>query len=180
MSETDAREENNKLGEPAELPAELGAAVTRISGAERMDRLGQGVLVVEASAWGEVAGQLRDAGFESLVDLCGVDYQGYEAGSAKGTRFEVVVNLLSYSHGARLRVRVAVDGESPSCPSVCGTWPGANWFERETFDMFGIDFTGHPELTRILMPDDWSGHPLKKDFVVGAIPVQFSGAPRPQ
>lgn len=180
MSESEAREENNKLGDVAELPAELGAALRDISGAERMDCLGQAVLVIDAEPWREAAARLRDAGFESLVDLCGVDYQGYEAGSARGTRFEVVVNLLSYSLGARLRVRVAVDGESPICPSACAVWPGANWFEREAFDMFGIDFTDHPELTRILMPDDWSGHPLRKDFAVGAIPVQFSGAPRPQ
>lgn len=180
MSESDAREENNKHGEAAKLPPELEAALTRISGAERLDRHGQGILVVEASTWGEVALTLRDAGFESLVDLCGVDYQGFETGSARGTRYEVVANLLSYSYGVRLRVRIAVDGEPPACPSVCGIWPGANWFERETFDMFGIDFPGHPELTRILMPDDWNGHPLRKDFPVGAIPVQFSSVPGSQ
>lgn len=162
------------------MPDELGAVLARISGAERVDQYGQAVIAIDAAAWAEVAVQLKEAGFESLVDMCGVDYQGYEAGSALGTRFEVVVNLISCSYGARLRVRIGVDGEAPVCPSVCAVWPGANWFEREAFDMFGIEFTGHPELSRILMPDDWSGHPLRKDFAVGAIPVQFSGAPRPQ
>lgn len=180
MPESEAREENNKLDESAELAADLGPTVAQIPGAVRADHHGQVVLVIDANSWPAAAESLKDAGFESLVDLCAVDYRGYEAGAARGTRFEVVVNLLSYSHNQRLRIRIPLEGDDPRCPSVCSVWPGANWFEREAFDMLGIAFTDHPELSRILMPDDWDGHPLRKDFAVGAIPVQFSGAPRPQ
>ena len=68
---------------------------------------------------------------------------------------------------------VGVDGEPPAVPSVTGIWPGANWFEREAYDMFGIVFEGHPNLTRILMPDEWEGHPLRKDYSVGKVPVEY-------
>ena len=68
--------------------------------------------------------------------------------------------------------------DEPEVPSLAPIWPGANFFEREVFDMFGIEFTDHPDMTRILMPDEWIGHPLRKDYQVGAVPVQFKGAPK--
>jgi NADH-quinone oxidoreductase subunit C len=85
----------------------------------------------------------------------------------------VVVNLLSLQHRLRLRILVALSNDDPACPSLVSIYPGANFFEREAFDMFGIRFEGHPDLTRILMPDDWEGYPLRKDYGVGSVPVQF-------
>lgn len=90
-------------------------------------------------------------------------------------RFEVVYLLTGYSPPVRLRVKARLPGEAPAIASVTGLWPGANWLEREVYDMFGIRFGGHPGLTRILMPDDWEGHPLRKDFPLTEEPVQFSG-----
>lgn len=81
-------------------------------------------------------------------------------------RFEVVYLLHSIPNNERLRLKVAVPSQEPVLPSVCGVWTGANWYEREVFDMFGIRFDGHPDLRRILMPDYWDGHPLRKDFPV--------------
>lgn len=124
--------------------------------------------------------QLLDDGFEMAVDLCGVDYLEYMErplpdGVERG-RYEVVVNLLSFAKRERVRVRVQANADAPSVPSLFDLWPGTEAMEREAYDMFGIVFDGHPDLTRILMPEDWIGHPLRKDYDVGAIPVQFKGA----
>ncbi|MDH3398284.1 MAG: NADH-quinone oxidoreductase subunit C [Acidimicrobiia bacterium] len=115
----------------------------------------------------------RRAGFEMLVDVTAVDYL-----RVRRVRFEVVVGLLSLAHNIRLRLRVPVPADDPTVPSLVAVYPGANFFERETFDMFGIIFDDHPDLTRILMPDDWVGHPLRKDFATGAVPVQFKSSPQ--
>ena len=88
-------------------------------------------------------------------------------------RFEVVVNLLSLAERRRVRVRVQVPESDPRLPSIYELHPGSEAMERETYDMFGIVFDGHPDLSRILMPDDWEGHPLRKDYGIGRIPVQF-------
>jgi NADH-quinone oxidoreductase subunit C len=124
--------------------------------------------------------QLLDDGYEMCADLCGVDYlerPGRELpDGVDGERFEVVVNLLSITNQSRIRVRVQVPDDEPSVPTLFDLWPGTEAMERECFDMFGIRFDGHPDLTRILMPEDWVGHPLRKDYAVGAIPVQFKGA----
>ncbi len=140
------------------------------------------VLTVDPAEWPDLAARLKEEGFEMLVDLCGVDYLEFPAGAihrAEAVRFEVVANLLSVSRKERCRVRVPLIGNEPVCPTVTGVWPGADWYEREAFDMFGIVFEGHPDMTRILMPDDWEGHPLRKDYPAGRIPVQFKGSPRP-
>jgi NADH-quinone oxidoreductase subunit C len=91
-------------------------------------------------------------------------------------RFEIVVNLLDMAGRRRIRLRVQVPESDPSIPSLFDIHPGTEAMEREVFDMFGIAFDGHPDLTRILMPEDWIGHPLRKDYEVGEIPVQFKGA----
>ena len=91
----------------------------------------------------------------------------------RATRFEVVVQLLHHDRKERLTVHVGVEGDPPTIPSVTELWPTADFMERETFDMFGITFDGHPNLTRILMPDEWEGHPLRKDYGVGKVPVEF-------
>lgn len=124
---------------------------------------------------------LRLDGFVSVVDLCGVDYltnatRELPAGVA-AERFEVVVNLVSYQPPRRVRVRLQVSADDPTVPTLFDLFPGTENLERECFDMFGVSFEGHPDPTRILMPPDWDGHPLRKDFAVGAVPVQFKGAP---
>jgi NADH-quinone oxidoreductase subunit C len=91
-------------------------------------------------------------------------------------RFEVVVNLLSLKHQSRIRVRVQVPETDATLPSLYELYPGTEALEREVFDLFGIVFTDHPDLSRILMPDDWEGHPLRKDYGLGRIPVQFKEA----
>ncbi len=87
-----------------------------------------------------------------------------------------MVVLLDHDAGRRVRIRAGVPGADPSIPSITAIYPGANFYEREAFDLFGIDFDGHPDLTRILLPDDWEGHPLRKDYPVGSVPVQFKEA----
>ena len=127
---------------------------------------------------------LKADGFELCADVCGVDYLEYaERSLPEGvlpTRFEVVVNLLSMSRRQRVRIRVQAGTESPAVDSLFTLYPGSEAMEREAFDMFGIIFNGHPDLTRILMPEDWEGHPLRKDYGVGRVPVQFKEAPGPR
>jgi NADH-quinone oxidoreductase subunit C len=113
---------------------------------------------------------LRDApelGFGQLTDLCGVDFRDYGGGGLTGPRFAVVYHLLSLTHNWRVRMRAfAADDEFPVVDSVIDVWPSANWFEREAFDLFGIVFTGHPDLRRILTDYGFIGHPFRKDFPV--------------
>jgi len=121
------------------------------------------------------AAAARDAGLATFLDLCAVDYLARPEG-----RFEVVVHLLSMEAPLRLRIVVALPGDDPRVPSLTGVFAGANFYEREAWDLFGVRFDGHPDLARLLLPDDWEGHPLRKDHPVGAVPVQFKaveGAP---
>jgi NADH-quinone oxidoreductase subunit C len=122
--------------------------------------------------------------FEMCVDLCGVDYlENLERALPRGvvrTRFEVVVNLLSLSKRQRVRVRVQAGDDDPEVASLFSLYPGTEAMEREAFDLFGVLFTNHPDLTRILMPEEWEGHPLRKDYGSGRVPVQFKEAPGPR
>lgn len=142
---------------------------------------GQVVLHPDRDSYVALVERLRNDGYWVAVDLCGVDYLGHTAGRwlPPGTapeRFEVVVNLLNHTEHSRIRIRLQVPEEDPTVPSVSHVHPGAANHERETFDLFGIAFDGHPDLSRILMPPDWVGHPLRKDDAAGRIPVQFKGA----
>jgi NADH-quinone oxidoreductase subunit C len=127
---------------------------------------------------------LRGEGFEMCVDLTAVDYLTHPgrnispevASQITLERFELVVNLLSLSQRRRVRLRVQVSESDLVIDSAFDVYPGTEAMEREVFDMFGIKFNGHPDLTRILMPEDWQGHPLRKDYAQGNIPVQFKGA----
>lgn len=131
----------------------------------------QDVVRVPRDTLPEFASSAHQAGFEMCVDVTAVDWL-----RRRRTRFEVVISLLSHQHQRRLRVITEVGEDDPVVPSMVPVWPGAGFGEREVFDMFGIRFEGHPDLTRILMPDDWEGHPLRKDFGVGAVPVQFKAS----
>jgi NADH-quinone oxidoreductase subunit C len=104
-----------------------------------------------------------DCGFEMLEELGGTDYLGYP-GRTGGSRFEVHYVLLNLDTSERLIVKVGVDDPDPELVSVFSIWPGADWMEREVFDMFGIRFSGHPDLRRLLMPDEFTAHPLRKDY----------------
>lgn len=106
----------------------------------------------------------KEEGFNFLTDLCGVDYFG------RAPRFMVVYQLYSIKSHERLRLKVPVEEASPQVDTVSGVWATANWLERECWDLMGISFNNHPDLRRILMPDDWQGHPLRKDY-----PVQGPG-----
>ncbi|MEY4401274.1 MAG: hypothetical protein RL072_1139 [Actinomycetota bacterium] len=140
---------------------------------------GQKVLFVEASEYPAAVESLYRDGYTMCVDLTAVDYLVHPGRSlpdgVAGERFEVIVNLLSVSRRERVRLRVQV-AENATLPSIFDIHPSSEAMEREVFDMFGIRFDGHPDLTRILMPEDWDGHPLRKDYSQGRIPVQFKGA----
>lgn len=143
------------------------------------DSRGQSVMFVNASDYVSTITKLYTDGFTMCVDLTAVDYLLHGGRSVPSDvvaqRFEVVVNLLSTSKRERVRVRLQV-AEGESVPSLFDIHPSTEAMEREVFDMFGIVFDGHPDLTRILMPEDWDGHPLRKDYSQGRIPVQFKGA----
>ena len=131
-----------------------------------------------------VVSAYRDNGYEMCADLCGVDYLTHPGRSlpdgVRPERFEVVVNLLSLSMRQRVRIRVQVPEHDPTVDSLTDIYPGTDAMEREAYDMVGILFAGHPDMTRILMPEDWEGHPLRKDYGVGRVPVQFKEAPGPR
>jgi len=111
-----------------------------------------------------------DAGFALLSDLFGIDTSGLGVGHS----FEVVYSLFRLTDARRLLVKAVVRDAADVMPTACVVWPAANWPEREIYDMFGVVFEGHPDLRRILMPDDWIGHPLRKDFPLGGEEVEFS------
>jgi len=122
----------------------------------------------------DVAQQLRDdeaLRFELLSSLSGVHYP-----ADAGRELHVVYQLTSMTHNRRIRLEVSAPDADPHVPSVVSVWPTADFQERETWDLFGVVFDGHPALTRIMMPDDWPGHPQRKDYPLGGIPVEYKGA----
>jgi NADH-quinone oxidoreductase subunit C len=124
-----------------------------------------------------VARLLRDDDalrFEFCSGVSGVNYPNDE-----GRELHAVYHLLSMTHNRRIRLEVTAPDGDPHIPSIVGVYPTNDWHERETFDMFGIVFDGHPALTRILMPDDWPGHPQRKDYPLGGIPVEYKGGTIP-
>ena len=132
--------------------------------------LGEITIVIKAANYLSSMRVLRDHAdlrFDELIDLCGVDYSEYGDGAWEGPRFAAVSHLLSLSHNWRLRVRVfAPDDELPVLASLTEIWSTANWYEREAYDLYGILFTGHPDLRRLLTDYGFEGHPLRKDFPV--------------
>jgi NADH-quinone oxidoreductase subunit C len=152
-----------ELGE--HIAASLGPAVL-----DRQIAYGELTVLVPAEAIGRVLTFLRDDPrclFVSFIDLCGVDYPGREK------RFDVVYHLLSPRHNSRIRVKVEADEVMP-VPSVIDVFPAANWFEREAYDLYGVLFSGHPDLRRILTDYGFEGHPLRKDFpLTGFVEVRY-------
>lgn len=133
----------------------------------------------------EVVTALRDEGWLMCLDVTAVDHLANAAPRVlpegiDPERFELVVLLINHAEPQRLMLKVQVPEDDPVVPSLFEVHPGTEALEREVFDMFGISFDGHPDLTRILMPEDWEGHPLRKDYAVGRIPVQFKGDPGPR
>ena len=130
--------------------------------------VGELTAVVKAADLIETCTTLRDdpaLSFEQLVDLCGMDYSDFGEGAHQGSRFAAVYHLLSVKHNLRLRLRCfAPDDDFPVLPSVLPLWSSANWYEREAFDLYGIMFTGHPDLRRLLTDYGFVGHPFRKDF----------------
>jgi NADH-quinone oxidoreductase subunit C len=169
---------------------------------ETRERHGETTLVVDPARIVESCGHLRDAaGFNVLVDVTATDYLGWGGDGVAGyigtrdgrdlnatgsqgfqrvptprpKRFAVNYHLLHVGdEAARVRVQAWLE-DGDEIDSVIGVWPASDWFEREVYDMFGITFRGHPNLVRILMSDDWEGHPLRKDYPIGGEPVRFSG-----
>jgi len=136
---------------------------------------GELTLHVKVSRLVEVAMILRDKlKFEMCLGVSGVNYP-----EDKDRELHAVYPLLSMTNNQRIRLEVSVPDSHPHIPSLVEVWAGDNWNERETFDMFGIIFDGHPGLTRILMPDDWQGHPQRKDYALGGISVEYKGATIP-
>ncbi len=148
------------------------------------DRLVDQLAFPSRATYKQMVAAFRAAGFELCSDLCGVDYLTHPGRSLPDgvapERFEVVVNLLSLSLRQRVRIRVQVPESDPVVDTITDIYPGVDAMEREAYDLVGIIFAGHPDMTRILMPEDWEGHPLRKDYGVGRVPVQFKEAPGPR
>jgi NADH-quinone oxidoreductase subunit C len=146
----------------------MGAEMVGALGVEAQVAFGELTLVAPRERIVEVLTTLRDQfGFQQLLDLCGVDYPD------RKERFEVVYHLLSMTRNARLRVKVSTDETQP-VPSVISAYPAANWFEREAYDMYGMLFSGHPDMRRLLTDYGFEGHPLRKDFpMTGYVEVRY-------
>ncbi len=147
----------------AELTQAFGSAIV-----ETHDHRGDQTIVVDRGRLIDVLTRCRDAqslAFDVLMDLTAVDYSKFP-GREDGPRFEVVYHLYSIQHNHRLRVKVRVDEDDAAVATAVGVWPSANWFEREAWDMFGVRFLGHPDLRRLLMYEEFVGHPLRKDYPI--------------
>jgi NADH-quinone oxidoreductase subunit C len=157
---------------PANLEALKGSVETALGERVRSSVADRGELTITVAAADLIAAMklLRDdaaLAFTTLIDVIGVDYSGFGDGAYDGPRFAVIYNLLSIRHNTRVRVKVfAPNDDMPVVDSVIDVWPGANWFEREAFDLYGIIFKGHPDLRRILTDYGFVGHPFRKDFPI--------------
>ena len=152
----------------------------QLHGCPVSDSRGQSVVHPTRAQYVALMKKLLDGGYVMCSDLTATDYLTHSGRTLPegidAERFEVVVNLTAIATRDRIRVRVQVPESDPTIASLFDLWPGTEAMEREVFDMFGLSFDGHPDLTRILMPEDWDGHPLRKDYAIGRIPVQFKGS----
>ena len=164
---------DDTAGEPVG-PSAWGVPVT--------ESFGQVVLHPPVDRWLETVAACRDDGYVMAIDLTAVDYSAHPGRTdlpegVQPERFEVVAGLLSHATGGRVRLRTQVPESDPVVPSLFDLYPGTEAMEREAWDLLGVSFSGHPDHTRILMPEDWEGHPLRRDVAIGRIPVQFRDAP---
>ena len=159
-------------GDPLEPPKSVTDVITKV-----VIHRGEITFHVAREHLVDLVKQLRDDAylrFEFCSSVSGVHYP-----ADRGRELHAIYHLQSMTHNRRIRLEVSAPDSDPHIPSVVPTYPTADWHERETYDMFGIVFDGHPALTRILMPDDWPGHPQRKDYPLGGIPVEYKGATIP-
>ena len=156
------------MAEPEDHGSEaLGRLLRGVPGAVLASHAerGDATALVDPARLLEAMRYLRDdpaAAFDMLTDVTAVDYLGYPGRG--GPRFEVVYHLYSLARGKRIRIKVGADADAPEVPTAIEIWPAANWMEREVWDLYGIRFAGHPDLRRILLYDEFEGHPLRKDY----------------
>jgi len=169
--------------------ADLSDATSAVSptayGVPVLDASGQEVLHPPLDRWLETVTALKGDGFSMAIDVTAVDYSAHPGRTdmpeeVEPERFEVVASFIRHNDGRRVRLRTQVPENDPVVPSLFDLFPGTEAMEREAFDLVGVQFDGHPDLTRILMPEDWVGHPLRRDVAMGRIPVQFKDAPAPR
>lgn len=178
MAEEIVNDENSSVEEEPDTDASTGETMYDVPISRSR---GQVVLHPTREQYTDTISKLLEDGFRVCIDITAVDYlenpERNVPSSIPLERFEVVVNLLSHTKKDRLRIRVQIPETDPVIPTAFDFYPGSEALEREVFDLFGIVFDGHPDMTRILMPENWNGHPLRKDYDVGEIPVQFKDAP---
>ena len=185
--DADAREADHEVEPEVPVPSDdvAAAIVERFPGTVFVESHGQPVVHVAPDVWHDLGAFLRDEQqFTQCVDVTAVDQLVAEAravpAGVTAERFEVVANFLSHVRNRRIRAVAQVPAENPSIASLADLWRGVNFAEREVYDLFGIEFAGHPDLTRILMPDDWIGYPLRKDDAPARVPVTFKEDPGPR
>jgi len=158
------------------------APAPRLHGCPVEGSLGAVVVHCNKADYLDLCRSLKEDGYVMPIGVTGVDYLTHPGRvlpeGIVAERFEVVVELLDLEARRRIRVRCQVPASDARVPTLFGLWPGTEAHERETYDMYGIGFEGHPDPSRILMPDDWEGHPLRKDYATGHVPVQFKEAPK--
>ena len=187
MPDDAPREDEHKPGAGAPVVADPVAAalVERFEGAVFHESHGQPVVYLDRAQWAEAATFLRDEQqFTMLLDVTAVDHlldiERLHVDGVAPERFEIVANFLSHPRNRRIRLIAEVPAADPEVPSLAPLYGSADSAEREVYDMFGFTFPGHPDLTRILMPDDWIGHPLRKDDSPARVPVTFKEDPGPR
>ena len=187
MPDDAPREDEHKAEADAPVVADPVAAalVEQFEGAVFHESHGQPVVYLDRAQWAEAATFLRDEQqFTMLLDVTAVDHlldiERLDVAGVAPERFELVANFISFPRNRRIRLITEVPAADPEVASLTPLYGSANFAEREVYDMFGITFPGHPDLTRILMPDDWIGHPLRKDDSPRAVPVTFKEDPGPR
>ncbi len=164
--------------EGGEPPPDATADPDVLYGCSFSSSRGQRVIHPSRERWLEVAAELLADDWTMCVDVTSVDYSAYAGArdlpdGVTPERYEVVASFVSHTRRERIRARIQVPADDPRLDSLYSLYPGSDFLEREVYDLMGIAFDGHPDLSRILMPETWEGHPLRKDYAVGAIPVQF-------